>query len=242
MCYASAAVQQSKVSVGSGGTPRIVSKMALASDLTVEQETSVRVGYSKAAGLSVENVVLVKDTRRSVTYTVTMYVKDEVAATTVMNKFSDTSALKIALKDAVPDPNPAPPSTISSTHLHSKSHSITPYRLKHPDTPHPSPCPSRRVSPPPSQTLPHLRRPFNFRQWREPWGPQVAVGGSAALFFCISSSACYFFWRRHSISTSIRSLKHPSPSRFRLLDVASTYHNMGLIYDNQGKYEVFFKV
>jgi len=110
--------------------------MTLASELTVEQETSVRVGYSKVAGLPVEDVVLVKDTRRSVTYTITMYVKDEVAATTVMNKFSDTSALKIALKDAVPDPNPAPPSTISSTHLHSKSHSITPYLPKHPDTPH----------------------------------------------------------------------------------------------------------
>ncbi len=85
-------------------SPRVVSKMTLAEKLTADQQTSVRSGYATAAGVPIENVEIAQDTRRAVSYSVTVFVQDSAAATAVMTKLSDTAALKSALKAAVPDP------------------------------------------------------------------------------------------------------------------------------------------
>jgi hypothetical protein len=85
-------------------SPKVVSKMTLAEKLTADQQTSVRSGYATAAGVPIENVEIAQDTRRAVSYSVTVFVKDSAAATAVMTKLSDTAALKSALKAAVPDP------------------------------------------------------------------------------------------------------------------------------------------
>ncbi len=84
-------------------SPKVVSKMTLAEQLTAAQQTSVRSGYA-ATGVPMENVEMVQDARRAVSYTVTVFVKDSAAAEAVMTKLIDTAALKSALKDAVPDP------------------------------------------------------------------------------------------------------------------------------------------
>jgi hypothetical protein len=84
--------------------PKVVSKMTLAEQLTAAQQTSERSGYAAAAGVPMENVEMVQDARRAVSYTVTVFVKDSAAAKAVMTKLIDTSALKSALKDTVPDP------------------------------------------------------------------------------------------------------------------------------------------
>jgi hypothetical protein len=85
-------------------SPKVVSKMTLAEQLTAAQQTSVRSGYAAAAGVPTQNVEMVQDARRAVSYTVTVFVKDSAAAEAVMTKLSDTAALKSALKDAVPYP------------------------------------------------------------------------------------------------------------------------------------------
>jgi hypothetical protein len=94
-------------------SPKVVSKMTLAQKLTADQQTSVRSGYAAAAGVPMQNVEMAQDARRAVTYTVTVFVKDSAAAKEVLTKLSDTAALKIALKAAVPDPR-----TIHSLSLH----------------------------------------------------------------------------------------------------------------------------
>jgi len=85
-------------------SPRVVSKMTLAEKVNADQQTSVRSGYATAAGVPIENVEIAQDTRRAVSYSVTVFVKDSAAATAVMTKLSDTAALKSALKAAVPHP------------------------------------------------------------------------------------------------------------------------------------------
>jgi hypothetical protein len=84
-------------------SPKVVSKMTLAEKLTEDQQASVRSGYASAAGVPRENVEMVQDARRAVSYTVTVFVKDSAAAKAVFTKLSDTAALKSALKAAVPD-------------------------------------------------------------------------------------------------------------------------------------------
>jgi hypothetical protein len=85
-------------------SPKVVSKVTFAEKLTADQQMSVRSGYAAAAGgVPIENVEMTQ-VRRAVSYTVTVFVKDSAAANAVMTKLSDTSALKTALKTAVPDP------------------------------------------------------------------------------------------------------------------------------------------
>ena len=85
-------------------SPKVVSKMNLAEQLTADQQTSVRSGYAAATGVPMENVEMTEDARRTVSYTVTVFVKDLTADQPVITKLTDTETLKSALKDTVPDP------------------------------------------------------------------------------------------------------------------------------------------
>ena len=83
-------------------SPKVVSKMNLAEQLTADQQTSVRSGYAAATGVPMENVEMTEDARRTVSYTVTVFVKDSTADQPVITKLTDTETLKSALKDTVP--------------------------------------------------------------------------------------------------------------------------------------------
>jgi hypothetical protein len=101
MCTKAGAMSAAEKAV----SPKVVSKLTLAEKLTADQQTYVRSGYAAAAGgVAIENVEMIQDARRAVSYTITVFVKDSAAATAVMTKLSDTAALKGALKAAVPDP------------------------------------------------------------------------------------------------------------------------------------------
>ncbi len=137
-------------------SPKVVSKLTLAEKLTADQQTSVRSGYAAAAGwVPIENVEIIQDARRAVSYTITVFVKDSAAATAVMTKLSDTAALKGALKASVPDPRTVVCVCVCVCVCVLGTRTNTPSRP--------------RVSPPPSQTRPQLRRLCNMRcNWVTP--------------------------------------------------------------------------
>jgi hypothetical protein len=75
---------------------RVEIKLGFASELTQTEQTNVKKGIASAAKVFVENVDLKKDSRRSVTYTATVYIKDSSSAVNVQDLLGET-ALKNAL-------------------------------------------------------------------------------------------------------------------------------------------------
>merc|ERR1719183_1176770 len=80
-------------------------KLGFAKELTQAEETKVKQGIASAAKVSVTNVDLKKDSRRSVSYTATVYTKDASSANTVKGSLGE-AALKSALA-AAGAPTPA---------------------------------------------------------------------------------------------------------------------------------------
>merc|ERR1719183_329836 len=74
-------------------------KLGFAKELTQAEETKVKQGIASADKVSVTNVDLKKDSRRSVSYTATVYTKDASSANTVKGSLGE-AALKSALAAA----------------------------------------------------------------------------------------------------------------------------------------------
>ena len=103
---------------------KVSMKLGFATKLTQAAQTNVKKGIATAAKVFVENVDLEKDSRRSVTYTATVYTKDASSATTVQCLLGET-----ALKNALAEAGAPMPTSVGSASIVAPSLSPAPASL-----------------------------------------------------------------------------------------------------------------